>query len=52
MAKILTYGKYNTSVVMKGDKVHYNNVLNDQKCRRALGGRPAGSECGNSCSCS
>lgn len=52
MARLLTHAMYNTSVVIKNSKAHYNSILNDQKCRRALGGRPAGTECGNSCSCS
>jgi hypothetical protein len=54
MAKILVCATVNKNVVPTTDKCTFAYVgsLNKQKVRRALGGRPAGTECGSSCSCS
>lgn len=52
MVTLLACTNYNASVIVEDNEARYMNTLNEQKIRKALGGRPAGSECGNGCSCS
>lgn len=51
MLKILV-SEDNQNIKNDGSNYIYQDVITKQKERRALLGRSAGSECGNSCSCS
>lgn len=52
MAKLLACMEMNDNLVNSGKDVCFSENINKQKTRRALGGRPAGTECGDSCTCS
>lgn len=51
--KIISVLKANKKLVSTEKGVSYFEEINEQKARvNQNGGRPSGSECGNSCSCS
>lgn len=50
---IISVLKTNSKLISTQKGVIYSDELNEQKARvNQSGGRPSGSECGNSCSCS
>ena len=50
---IISVLKTNSKLVATENGISYREEINEQKVRvNQNGGRPAGTECGNSCSCS